>query len=68
MKVTALISDELIAEAMELSKAKNITETLRIALEEYISTQKIRSAAQAIVSQPLEFYWTAEELREKNNS
>ena len=68
MKVTALISDELIAEAMELSKAKNISETLRIALEEYIATQKIRSAAQEIVAEPLDFYWTTEELRNKNNS
>lgn len=68
MKVTALISDELIAEAMELSKAKNITKTLRIALEEYIATQKLKAVSQSIVSEPLEFYWTAEELREKNNS
>lgn len=68
MKVTALISDELIAEAMELSQAKNITETLRIALEEYIATQKIRTASQKIAAEPLEFYWTAEQLREKNNS
>jgi hypothetical protein len=68
MKVTALISDELIAEAMELSQAKNITETLRIALQEYIATQKLRAAAQGISVEPLEFYWTAEELREKNNS
>jgi hypothetical protein len=68
MKVTALISDELIAEAMELSQAKNITETLRIALQEYIATQKLRAAAQGISAEPLEFFWTAEELREKNNS
>ncbi|GMQ26291.1 hypothetical protein Aoki45_29730 [Algoriphagus sp. oki45] len=68
MKVTALISDELIAEAMELAQAKNITETLKIALQEYVATQKINAASQRIASEPLEFYWTAEELREKNNS
>jgi len=68
MKVTALISDELIAEAMELAQAKNITETLKIALQEYVATQKLKAASQLIAAEPLEFYWTAEEIREKNNS
>ena len=68
MKVTALISDELIAEAMELSQAKNITETVKLALQEYVATQKLKAASQMIVAEPLEFYWRAEELRKKNNS
>ncbi|MFO7825714.1 MAG: type II toxin-antitoxin system VapB family antitoxin, partial [Cyclobacterium sp.] len=42
MKVTAIIPDELIAEAMELSKADTITETVKIALIAYIRTQKIK--------------------------
>lgn len=68
MKVTALISDELIAEAMDLAQAKNITETLKIALQEYVAIQKLKVASQMIAAEPLEFYWTAEKLREKNNS
>ena len=68
MKVTALISDELIEEAMELAQAKNITETLRIALQEFVSNQKLKAASKGIVAEPLEFYWTADELREKNRS
>jgi hypothetical protein len=68
MKVTALISDELIAEAMDLAQAKNITETIKIALQEYVATQKIKAASKLIAAEPLEFYWTAEEIREKNNS
>lgn len=32
MKLTVLISDELISEVMKVSKAKNITEALKIAL------------------------------------
>jgi hypothetical protein len=43
MKVTAIIPDDLIAEAMELSKAETITETLKIALHTYIRSQKIKA-------------------------
>lgn len=32
MKITALISEELIQEVMEISEAKTITEALKIAL------------------------------------
>lgn len=68
MKVTALISDELIEEAMNFSKAKNVTETLRIALEEYVAQKKLKAASSLIAAEPLEFYYSAEELRSKNNS
>jgi hypothetical protein len=68
MKVTALISDELISEVMEISNAKNITEALKIALTEYVALQKLKATSQLIAAEPLEFYYTAEELREKNNS
>jgi len=33
-----------------------------------VATQKLKAASQMIAAEPLEFYWTAEELREKNNS
>ncbi len=68
MKVTALISDELISEVMEVSNAKNITEALKIALSEYLSIQKLKATSKLIAAEPLEFYYTAEELRKNNNS
>jgi hypothetical protein len=68
MKITALISDELIQEVMDISQAKTITEGLKIALQEYVSLEKLKSASTLIAAEPLEFYYTAEELRAKNNS
>jgi len=41
MKVTALISDDLIKDVMEFSKGKNITESITIALKEYLAQKKI---------------------------
>ncbi|WP_194774741.1 type II toxin-antitoxin system VapB family antitoxin [Pararhodonellum marinum] len=66
MKVTAIIPDDLIAEAMELSKAETITETLKIALHAYIRTQKIKELGNVILTEPLEFKYTAQNLRELN--
>jgi hypothetical protein len=66
MKVTAIIPSELIAEAMELSNAETITETLKIALHTYIRSQKIKELGNMILSEPLEFKYTAQELREMN--
>ena len=40
MKVTALIPDELIKEVMELTGGKNITESVIIALKDYIANKK----------------------------
>jgi hypothetical protein len=66
MKVTALIEDELIQEVMELSGSKNITEAIKIALNEYRSRKKIRNLSNSIVAEPLEFYFGAAELRDLN--
>ncbi|ERM83708.1 hypothetical protein P872_02600 [Rhodonellum psychrophilum GCM71 = DSM 17998] len=66
MKVTAIIPDDLISEAMELSKAITITEALKIALISYIRSQKIKELGESILSEPLEFRCTAQELRELN--
>lgn len=68
MKLAALISDELISEVMKVSKAKNITEALKIALSEYLSIQKLKATSKLIAAEPLEFYYTAKELRKNNNS
>lgn len=66
MKVTAIISRELIEEAMALSQADTITETLKVALVSYIRSQKIKQIGTAIVSEPLEFKYSAQELRDLN--
>lgn len=66
MKVTAVISQELIEEAMELSKADTITEALKVALVSYIRSQKVKQIGASIVSEPLEFRYSAQELRDLN--
>lgn len=68
MKITALLPEEMIKEAMELSRAATITDALKTALVHYISIEKIKQASESIVSKPLEFYYSAEELRSKNQS
>jgi hypothetical protein len=66
MKVTAIISDEMIEEAMKYSQAKTITETLKIALEEYIAMQKIKELSGSVLNEPLQFDYSAKQLRRKN--
>lgn len=66
MKVTAIISQELIEEAMGLSKVDTITEPLKVALISYISSQKVKQIGASIVSEPLAFKYSAQELRDLN--
>jgi len=68
MKVTAIIPDELINEAKVLSNAKNITETMIVALNSYIALEKLKAMGNAINNKPLHFRYTAEEIRELNRS
>jgi len=66
MKVTALIPDELVRETQKLSKAKNITETMIIALNSYIALHKIKEMGEQVKNNPLTFKHSAEEIREIN--
>ncbi len=66
MKVTAIIPDNLIAEAMELSKSNTITDTLKIALKTYIRSQKLKELGAMVLNEPLEFKYSSQELRELN--
>jgi hypothetical protein len=66
MKVTAIIPDDLIKEAMQVSKSETITETLKIALTSYIRSQKIKQIGAAVLKVPLEFKYTPQELRDLN--
>jgi len=55
MKVTALISDELIKKVMETSGGKNITESITIALQEYVSQKQVSYLMDEVEQEPLAF-------------
>lgn len=68
MKVTAIIPDEIIHNVRSLSQGKNITESLVIALEEWISMKKILSLNKALEQSPLFFSrdFSAQKIRTLN--
>lgn len=68
MKVTALLPDDLIEEVKKLSGGRNITESLLIALEDYISRQRLKKTMQRLKDKPLQFSkgFTAGSVRSKN--
>jgi len=55
MKVSAILPDDLIDEIKHYSGGKNITESLVIALKDWIALQKIKQLNQEIEKQPLKF-------------
>ena len=68
MKVTALIPDALVDDVKRLSKGKNITDSLIIALQEWIAVQKLKAVSQKIKKRPLKFSpgFSAEGIRSMN--
>ena len=66
MKVTAIIQDDLIEEIMAKTKAKNITESLKTALTEWLRMQKLKELNRQVAEHSLEFKYSAEEIRETN--
>jgi len=68
IKVTALIPDDLINNVVKLSKGKNITDSLSIALEYYVHRKKIEQFIEDIDNEPLQFQegFSAEGIRELN--
>ena len=68
MKVTALIPDSLVTEVREFSSGKNITESLIIALKEWLSIQKLKSLREKVQKSPLTFKknFAATEIRKLN--
>ncbi|HAQ62000.1 TPA: DUF2191 domain-containing protein [Candidatus Delongbacteria bacterium] len=66
MKVTAIIQDDLIEEIMAKTKAKNITESLKTALTEWLRMQKLKELNRQVAEDSLEFKYSAEEIRETN--
>lgn len=53
MKVTALIPDDLIEKVKAKSGGKNITESLIIALNEYLNEKKIDALIDKVNQEPL---------------
>jgi hypothetical protein len=68
MKVTALLPEKMIAEVRKLSKGKNITDSLRIALKEWIELKHITDLNGRIAAKPMEFTaeYSAPKVRELN--
>ena len=70
MKVTALIPDELIEKVKKASGGKNITESLIIALTEYLEQKSISYLQLDLEDKPMEFRegFTAYTARKKNRN
>ena len=68
MKVTANIRDELVNTVMKLSHGSNITDSLVIALEDYVYRKKMDELIDELEEKPVEFKngFSAEKVRELN--
>ena len=68
MKVTALIPENLIKEVRKYSNGKNITDSLVIALQDWIALQKIKNLNSLVLATPLEFRkeFSADKIRKQN--
>lgn len=68
MKVTAIISDIMISEVKKYAKGKNLTESLTIALKEWLAVKRIKELNNRVKEMPLEFKpgFSAEEIRKTN--
>lgn len=68
MKVTALIPDDLIHDLRRYAQGKTLTESLTIALGEWLALKKIKELNAQVHDTPLEFSrdFTAEHVRSIN--
>jgi hypothetical protein len=68
MKITSLINDDLLNNVLKLSKGKNITDALVIALEDYVYRRKLEQLIDDIDKEPLELQngFSAEGVRKIN--
>ena len=66
MKVTAILPDDLINDVKKLSHGKNITESLKIALDEWVKIRALKELNNEVKLHPLEFNYTADEIRSIN--
>tara|TARA_Y100001972_G_scaffold128511_1_gene189870 strand:+ start:2591 stop:2797 length:207 start_codon:yes stop_codon:yes gene_type:complete len=68
MKITIEIDAKLFKETMKYTKAKNNSEAFKIALTEYVATQKLKKQSAEIKENPLKLRYTADEIRSLNRS
>jgi len=70
MKVTALIPDNLIRKVRKTTGGKNITESLIIALNEYLSQKEIKYLDSVVNKKPLVFQenFSAYKVRKRNRN
>jgi hypothetical protein len=68
MKVTANLPDELIYEVQSFSGGKNITESINVALTEWLRLAKLKKLNDKLKGEPVEFQsdFSAEKIRELN--
>lgn len=55
MKVTALLPDQLVEEVKAHAKGQTLTESLTLALEEWLRLKKIAQLNAQVQKQPIEF-------------
>jgi hypothetical protein len=68
MKVTAILPDELVDEVRRQSRGKNITQSLKTALTEWLHMRHIEHLNLSVHEEPLEFRsgFSAGQIRETN--
>jgi hypothetical protein len=68
MKVTALIPDKLVHDIKQYTGAKNITESLIVALNEWLALKKVKELNILIKKHPLRFSpeFSSSKVREIN--
>lgn len=68
MKVTAIIPDKIVEEVRKLTGARNITESLIVALEEWVALKRVRNLNERVREAPLQFKtgYGAAQVRESN--
>lgn len=70
MKITALIPEDLINEVKKATGGKNITESLIIALRDYLAHRKVNYLIDQVQKEPLQFNedFTAYGIRKINRN
>jgi len=66
MKVTAILPNELVEGVQRAAKGRTITESLLIALSEWLAQKRIQELNRSVAKQPLDFTSTAAALRKIN--
>jgi len=69
MKVTAILPDDLIQDVKEFTGGKNITESLKLALSDWLYQKRIERLDQQLSENPVQFHehFDAETIRNLNN-